>query len=96
MQVKRNKTLSTEIGNIKYISVIKYDIDVNDKLKESKMYDNICCALTLIRANNISNYVFPQTLNVQNLKFHKVQIRLHEASRSLQGTYRQPHRHSAN
>ena len=55
MQVKRNKTLSTEIGNIKYISVIKYDID--DKLKESKMYDNISYALSMIKANNISNYV---------------------------------------
>ena len=83
MQVKRTKTLSTEIGNIKYISVIKYDIDVNDKLKESKMYDNICCALTLIRANNISNYVLNVKTILKDFKLNTLEIILTNENTSI-------------
>ena len=74
MQVKRNKTLSTEIGNIKYISVVKYDIDVKDKLKEARMYDDICYALTMIRADSISNYVLNVKTILKNFKLNNLEI----------------------
>ena len=81
MQVKRNKTLSTEIGNIKYISVIKYDID--DKLKESKMYDNISYALSMIKANNISNYVLNVKTILKDFKLNTLEIILTNGNTSI-------------
>ena len=81
MQVKRNKTLSTEIGNIKYISVIKYDID--DKLKESKMYDNISYALSMIKANNISNYVLNVKTILKDFKLNTLEIILTNENTSI-------------
>lgn len=83
MQVKRNKTLSTEIGNIKYISVVKYDIDVNDKLKEAKMYDDICYALMMIRANNISNYVLNVKTILKDFKLNTLEIILTNGNTSI-------------
>ena len=83
MQVKRNKTLSTEIGNIKYISVVKYDIDVKDKLKEAKMYDDICYALTMIRANNISNYVLNVKTILKDFKLNTLEIILTNENTSI-------------
>lgn len=83
MQVKRNKTLSTEIGNIKYISVVKYDIDVKDKVKEAKMYDDICYALTMIRADSISNYVLNVKTILKNFKLNNLEIILTNGNTSI-------------
>ena len=83
MQVKRTKTLSTEIGNIKYISVVKYDIDVNDKLKEAKMYDDICYALMMIKADNISNYVLNVKTILKDFKLNTLEIILTNGNTSI-------------